>query len=169
MVKITLDSSCFECESKELDELIEMSINSDTEIQISSTTMEELVQTPVEKLMKFVEHLTVIDIECLQNSEEFDKISDMVLEIHSSQATDKGLLKNPVSSGGILNVAKKYKNTYNDADIFSFHIITRGDIFVTKDKKGFISNGKKEVLEKQFRTKIRFLDKILIEEMKYLT
>jgi len=61
---------------------------------------------------------------------------------------------------------KKSINKYIDGKLLAKHIVRKRDIFVTKDY-GFIKNGKKEKLEKEFpNIKIRILDDDFVKELK---
>ena len=164
MLKITLDSSCLE-NSKEFGDLIGLCEAGKLFIQISPITMEEISQTSPKRLKQFVECLHVVNKPILEETKEFDEIANRALLIHSP-TTDRRVIQKMSDPEEFTKRILNRKNDFNDVDIFAFHILTKADVFVTKDEKGFIRNGKKERFEREFNTKVRYLDRKFIEELK---
>jgi hypothetical protein len=52
------------------------------------------------------------------------------------------------------NLTKPERRQLRDAMILSAHIQAGRDIFVTNDTKGFIANGRRELIEREFATKV---------------
>lgn len=65
-----------------------------------------------------------------------------------------------ISNGGFTkrtgreNLTVPQQRQLRDAMILAAHIREQRDVFVTDDKKGFIDNGRREIIEKAFGTKI---------------
>jgi len=166
MLKLTLDTSCFGVDSKELEELMKICEDGKIIIQLSPITLDEMTRDHPKKLKQYVEYLRLIKEPEIQETKEFEEIANRAISIHSSPTTDERLIQKMTNPDEFVKYTLKHESTFNDVDIFAFHVITKGDFFVTKDERGFIRGGKKELFENKFNTKVRLLDKNFIEELK---
>ncbi len=78
----------------------------------------------------------------------------------NEESTDFERVLDIISSGSFPNAEKRedlsngQHRQLRDAMIFCTHIREKREIFVTNDKRGFVDNGRRQLLEQRYRTKI---------------
>lgn len=174
---ITLDTSCMDKSSLRLlhklknlekQDIIDIQHNVYAEIETNRWISDDKskVQKTVNEVSKAILTAASIPLEAQKNSEKTVEY----LEKHRGYSVNQ-LIK---IESRVLNVLfpqgfhkNDIKSDYIDIRMLSEHIAGKRDIFVTKNKKHFITGGRKEKLEQEFPgLKIRFLNEELIEELK---
>jgi hypothetical protein len=145
-MKITLDTNILPA-----DDLLIAPVSKDWEFAVVSVTEREVKDTDIQIGLKPLGKVLETGIwgesnwnNCVWGSEETRVDLDKILSIisHGSFPTNRESL----STGE--------HHQLRDAMIFQAHIRESRDIFVTKDSRGFISNGRREELEEKFHTRI---------------
>lgn len=90
---------------------------------------------------------------CVVGSDSDARNFERLLEIISSGSFPRGEKRNTLSEG--------QRRQVRDAMIFCAHVRERRDVFVTNDLRGFIRDGHREALEREFGTKIYTLEEFL--------
>lgn len=179
MIHITLDTSCFDRNSiklvEELKNLENLSLvkvwregysDIETERWISPDKLiiEELTYTSTD--VKSDAHFMPLEIaeDPIKSFEYLERQQGYTLKELNEVHIKIDKIIHPEGFHG-----KKAINKYIDGKILAKHIVRKRNIFVTKDKRGFINNGKKEKLEEEFPgLKVRILNENLIKELKQL-
>ncbi|MBI2232742.1 MAG: hypothetical protein HYU56_02390 [Candidatus Aenigmarchaeota archaeon] len=189
MFNLTLDTSCFSLRKEEnslLNELLELQADSKILLYYAPRTLQELMMSIAKKkelpkviemkikyrfrdvFRDYLENMDEIDPE-LEWEDEFHEIGLFVTRV-CLEITDKNVIeKLEVSEENLRRYldSQKNHNSHTDIDIFTFHVMNKGNIFLTKDVPLFVSNQKtRETLENKYNTKIRLLNKDFIEELK---
>ena len=152
MMVLTLDTSCFEAGSKELADLMMLCENGKIQIQVSPVTMEEIIKDHPKKIKQYVEYLRLvkkIEENRLEDAKKYDEIARKVMFIHSPRTkndamTDKRVIqriKSDPNEYAKWALKPEHMNAFMDVEIFTQHVMTGADFFVTKDRKGFINDG----------------------------
>lgn len=79
---------------------------------------------------------------------------EQLIEIISNGSFPRGEKRKALTEG--------QRRQVRDAMIFCTHVREKRDIFVTNDRKGFINDGRRELLEQRFATKIHTPEEFLL-------
>lgn len=185
MIKLTLDTSCFDKQSEKLinelnnlqeEGLIEIWHETYVEIEkedwISTNktaVMNQLHSVSKSKHDAFPVPANIMgDLEKLQEYIERQQgyTCEELHKIHSE--IDRIVYPEIVYTNQEEYYDKHLVNKYLDNKMLALHIVRKRDIFVTKDKVLFREDEKYKKIEKKFSTKVRLFNQDFIRELKEL-
>ncbi|MBI2971845.1 MAG: hypothetical protein HYY37_05490 [Candidatus Aenigmarchaeota archaeon] len=110
------------------------------------------------KVVRMIDKISVID--GLDENEMEKTVPDIIRNFLPPDNTRMALALISNSPEKFLCRAEKRQN---DSEIFAYHLLSGGDVFVTNDRKGIFQDRKR--LEGLYKTKIRLLDEDFLDEL----